>query len=198
MYQEVQSSGRQVANALDLSFSGKISRYLSGMAQYSLSRINNNTGGINYIPPNSYDLSGEYSRADFDQRNRFTMLVSSNPNKWVNLGIGFTAASGLPYTQTLGVDIFHTGLANARPQGVRRNSLQGPGFAEFDLRWSHDFFLSGKGDKGPVTTVAVDAFNLVNKVNYTQYIGNEKSPFYGQPVSALPPRRLQFTLRFKF
>jgi hypothetical protein len=198
VYQQVQSSGRQVSQALDLSFSGKINRYLSGIAQYTLSRTNNNTAGINYIPPNTYDLNGEYGRADFDQRHRFNMLIDSSPSKWVDLGIGFTAASGLPYTLTLGEDIYNSGFNTARPPGVSRNMLQGPGYAEFDMRWSHDFFLSRKANEGPTATLAVDAFNLPNRVNLSQFIGNEKSPFFGQAVSALPARRLQFTIRLKF
>jgi hypothetical protein len=198
VYQEIESSGRQVGQALDLSLSGKINRYLSGIAQYTLSRTNNNTGGINYLPPNTYDLTGEYGRADFDQRHRLSMLLSANPHKWADLGIGFTAASGLPYTRTLGEDMFNSGFNTARPSGVSRNTLQGPGYMELDLRWSHDFFLSHRADKGPVATLAADAFNLPNRVNLSQFVGNEKSPFFGRAVSALPARRLQFTLRFKF
>jgi hypothetical protein len=143
-------------------------------------------------------LTGEYGRADFDQRHRLSMLLSANPHKWADLGIGFTAASGLPYTRTLGEDMFNSGFNTARPSGVSRNTLQGPGYMELDLRWSHDFFLSHRADKGPVATLAADAFNLPNRVNLSQFVGNEKSPFFGRAVSALPARRLQFTLRFKF
>jgi hypothetical protein len=46
--------------------------------------------------------------------------------------------------------------------------------------------------------VAFDAFNVLNHVNYTGYVGNELSPFFGQAVAALPTRRLQVTARFKF
>ena len=198
IYQEVQSSGRQVGQALDISLSGKLNRYLSGIAQYTFSQTNNNTGGLNYIPPNTYDLRGEYGRADFDQRQRFTMLASSEFNRWLHFGTSFTAGSGLPYTRTTGLDLFNSGFANARPVGVRRNTLQGPGYMELDLRWSHDFALSRKGDKGPLLTFAADAFNAVNHVNYSQFIGNERSPFFGRAVSSLPARRLQFTLRLKF
>ena len=197
-YQQIQSNGRQVQQALDLSFSGKLTRYLSGIAQCTLNRTNNNTGGINYMPPNTYDLSGEYSRADFDQRNRLNLLLSSSLYKWIDLGIGFTAASGLPYTLTLGKDIYNSGFATARPPGVARNTLQGPGYSELDLRWSHDFLLSKKGEKGPIASLAIDAFNLPNQVNFAQYVGNESSPFFGRAVAALPARRLQFTVRFKF
>jgi hypothetical protein len=104
----------------------------------------------------------------------------------------------LPYTETTGLDLYNSGLANARPYGVARNTLQGPGYMELDLRWSHDFLLTGKGEKGPLLTFAADAFNAVNHVNYSQFIGNERSPFFEHAVSSLPARRLQFTLRFKF
>lgn len=111
---------------LDISFSGKINRYFSGMAQYTLSRTDNNTGGINYMPPNTYDLSGEYGRADFDQRHRFSMLASSTPTKWADLGIGFTAASGLPYTEILGVDLYNSGFVNAARAGCREIRCRDP------------------------------------------------------------------------
>jgi hypothetical protein len=81
---------------------------------------------------------------------------------------------------------------------VSRNTLQGPGYVELDLRWSHDFTFTPQKDKGPVATIAVDAFNLPNLVNYSQYIGNQSSPFFGHAVSSLPARRIQFTVRFKF
>ena len=81
----------------------------------------------------------------------------------------------------------------------RRNTLDGPGYADVDLRCSRDIFLlRTKADKGPVATVALDAFNLFNRVNYAAYIGNLSSPFFGQAVSSLPARRLQLTVRLKF
>ena len=68
---------------------------------------------------------------------------------------------------------------------------------ELDLRWSHDFRLLGKKE-GPRLTTAVDAFNVTNTVNYTTYVGNLSSPFFGEAVSAKPPRRLQLSIRFAF
>ena len=80
-----------------------------------------------------------------------------------------------------------------------RNSLQGPGYADVDLRWSRDFYLvHAKKDKGPVATLGLDAFDILNHVNYAGYVGVQTSPFFGRPVSALPVRRLQASLRFRF
>ncbi|HEY2385143.1 MAG TPA: hypothetical protein VGK48_28540 [Terriglobia bacterium] len=45
---------------------------------------------------------------------------------------------------------------------------------------------------------SVDGFNVFNRVNYTSYVGNLSSPFFGRAVSAQPPRRLQFSARLAF
>lgn len=113
--------------------------------------------------------------------------------------LALTAYTAQPYNEITGRDDNHDGLANDRPPGVRRNSLQGPGYADLDLRWSRDFFLApAKRDKGPTAPLGLDAFNVLNKVNYMSYIGDLSSLFFGKPVAAQPPRRLQVSLRFRF
>jgi hypothetical protein len=73
------------------------------------------------------------------------------------------------------------------------------GYADLDLRGSRDFFfVRSKKDKGPTATLALDAFNVLNHVNYSGDVGILTSPFFGKPVSALPTRRLQASLRFRF
>jgi hypothetical protein len=44
----------------------------------------------------------------------------------------------------------------------------------------------------------MDAFDVTNRVNYTTYVGNLSSPFFGQAVSARPTRRLQLSLKCSF
>ncbi|MEA2175578.1 MAG: hypothetical protein QOD00_3170 [Blastocatellia bacterium] len=197
---EIESAGRRVSDSLEVSLRGNVTRYFNGMAQYRLASSHDDTSGINYLPPNAYDLSGEWSRSDFDRRHRFEMLGTLNPDKLFNLGVSLSLYSGLPYTLTTGLDEFHTGTANARPAGVRRNGLQGPGYVDLDLRWSRELSLikGKKKDEGVKGTIAVDAFNVLNKVNYVSYVGNLRSPFFGQAVAAQPPRRLQLSFRLKF
>jgi hypothetical protein len=156
------------------------------------------TIGINAFPANNYDLSGEWARADYDQRHRLNMLGTVRAARYLDFGIGFFANTGAPYTETTGRDDYHDGYANARPAGVRRNSLQGPGFAELDLRWSHDFLFEKGKKEGPRVTFALDAFNVTNRVNYVTFVGDLASPFFGQAVAAKPPRRLQLSARFNF
>lgn len=196
---EIEAAGRLSRNALELSWRGNATRFFNGMAQYTLSKTYNNTGGIGYFPANMYDLSGEWGRANFDQRHRFNLLGTLTPGKSFNFGASFSCASGAPYTVTTGQDDYHTGLGNARPPDVPRNSLEGAAYAVLDLRASRDFFLTrSKKDKGPTATLALDAFNVTNRVNYMTYAGTLTSPFFGQPVSAFPARRLQLGLRLRF
>ena len=196
---QIESAGRQAGNSLEITLRGDLPHHVTGLMQYTLSRTDNNTGGITWYPANQYDLSGEWSRADFDQRHRFNLLESYSPGKSFTLGVGVTASSGKPYTLTTGGDVYGTGLTNARPAGVSRNSLEGPAYVDLDSRLSRDFYLShGKKENGNVLTVAFDAFNVLNHVNYVSYVGNLQSPFFGQAVAALPARRLQITTRFKF
>jgi TonB dependent receptor len=196
---QLESAGKFVANSLQFTLRGKVSRFVSTQAQYTLSKAMNDTSGINWMPPNSYDLSHEYARSDFDQRHRVDLLGTVNPGSLFNIGVALALYSGRPYSITTGRDDFNTGVANARPAGVPRNSAHGPAYADLDLRWSRDlFFDAAKKGAGPTATLGVDAFNVVNRVNYSSYVGTLTSPFFGTAVAALPPRRLQLSLRMRF
>jgi hypothetical protein len=196
---QIESSGRSMSESVEVSFRGKVTERFNGMALYRASWAYDNTSGITFYPANNYDLSGEWGRSDFDRRHRFELLGTFNPGKWLNLGLAVSLYSGAPYNLTTGLDTFNDGVANDRPPGVRRNSLQGPGYADLDLRWSRDFFLAkSKKEKGPMFSVGIDAFNVLNRVNFVTFVGNLSSPFFGQAVAAQPPRRLQLSARIKF
>src|SRR5207249_11754514 len=196
---EIESTGKLVGNSVQFTLRGQVSRFVNTAVQYTLSETRNNTAGITWMPPNPYDLSLEYARADFDQRHRFDLLGTVNPGSWFNVGVALALYSGRPYSLTTGRDDFNTGIANARPPDVPRNSLEGPGYADLDLRWSRDvFFDQTKRASGPALTLGVDAFNVFNRVNATGYIGTLTSPFFGRAIAAQPPRRLQFSARVKF
>jgi len=46
-----------------------------------------------------------------------------------------------------------------------------------DLRPARDFYITAKKDKGAVAAFAIDAFDVLNPVNYAGYMGNQCSPF---------------------
>jgi len=142
-----------------------------------------------------------WSRADFDERHRFNLLGTIKAGEWFNLGMTLALTSGRPYSLTTGRDDNHDNLANDRPPGVPRNSLQGPGAATLDVRWAKEFRLKQtkkKDGEGPSITIGVAAFNVLNRTNFAGFVGNLSSPFFGLPVASRPARRTQLTLGFKF
>ncbi len=208
VWRQIESSADMKSHSLEIGVRGNVTRYFTGMVQYTLARADNNTGGnpasgarssLNSFPANNYDLTGEWARADFDQRHRLNLLGTITPGRYFKLGVALALYSGMPYSITTGLDNYNDGMANARPPGVPRNSLQGPGYADLDLRWSRDFYLvKAKKEKGPMATLGIDAFDVLNHVNYPSYVGVLTSPFFGRPVSAQPGRRLQASFRFRF
>jgi outer membrane receptor protein involved in Fe transport len=195
---EIESAGTARSDSVQVALKGQIAPRSTGSIQYTLSKAMNDTSGVNWMPPNSYDLSLEYARADFDQRHRFDFIGTFNSGSWANLGVALALYSGRPYSITTGLDNFNTGTANARPAGVARNSAKGPGYADLDLRWSRELTLKPGAKTGPSAVVGIDAFNVLNRVNYSRYIGTLTSPFFGQAISAQAARQFQLSVRLRF
>jgi hypothetical protein len=193
---QVETTGRQQTDSLQVTLRGKVSRWFNGQMQYTLSRADNDTSGIGSFPANDYDLSGEWARADFDRRHRFNLLGRTGLKPF-DLGVGLSMNTGNPYNETLGVDLFNNGRGRARPDGVPRNSLTTTGFMSLDLKASREMKF-GAGKEARAITIALDAFNVLNRVNYGTFVGTLSSPLFGQPVSARSPRQLQFSARMKF
>jgi len=218
---EIQSGGYQKSNALEVTFRGQPARFFSGQIQYTLSKTYNNTSGITYFPDNSYDAAADWARSDNDRRHKFDLLGSTHFTKLFTLGAALSLYSGKPVNVITGADNNGDGVVNDRPAGFARNTLHGPGLANLDLSFSHDFVLSqhkespskavstakagqkqidkpNKSKDLPTLTVSVNSFNVFNHPNYVTYVGVLGSPFFGQPVSANPARRTQLNLEFKF
>jgi Carboxypeptidase regulatory-like domain len=195
---QLQSEGYQKSNSLQIGFRGRPVSYFTGQAQYTLGKTYNDTSGITYFPANSYFPKADWGRSDNDQRNKFDLLGTLEAGKWFNFGTALSLYSGKPVNITTGNDDNHDGLAIDRPAGVPRNALHGPGYIDLDVNLAHDFILTKTGRDGPVATISVNSFNVLNHANDVTYIGVVSSPFFGQAVAAQPPRRLQLDLEFKF
>jgi hypothetical protein len=195
---QIESAGRLETESLQFTLRGQLTKYFNGSAEYSFGRAHNDTSGIFWMPPNAYDLSLEYARADFNQRHRVEAFGTLTAGKGVTIGVSTSVSTGRPYSLTTGTDLFHTGSANARPAGVPRNSLEGPGFAVVDLRASRDFTLPAADGRKHTLNLGVDVFNALNRVNYSYYVGNLSSTFFGQAIAANAPRRVQFSMRVRY
>lgn len=198
---QIESAGRLEGNAFKLTLNSSIGGLFNGGVQYKLASFYDNTGGIAWFPANQYNLTGEWGRSEYDARHSFSLYGTFDVRNLFLLGTILSARSGLPYTETTGTDVYGTTFTNARPPGVSRNTLPGPGSFLLDMRVTRDILLGGpkgKGGKAPRLTVSVDAFNVLNHVNFDRPVGDLTSPFFGYPVSAAHARRLQLSLGFKF
>jgi hypothetical protein len=194
----VGSDARLTSRALEIAWRGRWRKWIQGSARYTLALTRDNTSGPSWLPPDSLDLSREWSRSDEDQRHRFQILGSCEPWNAFTLGAVLSFDSGRPYGLTSGRDDNSDGRANDRPPGFGRNTEQGPGAVRFDLRLARDFALPKVADTEPKLELRLDAFNALNRVNYGLPVGNLRSPFFGQSVSARDPRRLQLSAQFSF
>jgi len=201
----VESIGLLRGNALIASLQGRIRKAVKIKAQYTFSRSDDNTDGPMALPADSHNLSPEWGRSLFDIRHRFVLAGTSDLPGAFRLGLMLVANSGLPFNITTGSDDNGDGVANDRPSGVTRNTGQGPGFTQTDLRVSKifNFYKGPLNSDGDVSgfrkmELSLDAFNLFNHTNLANIIGQVSSPRFGQATSALPARTLQLSIRFNF
>lgn len=87
------------------------------------------------------------------------------------------------------------------PGNVGRNTGNGPGWADVDVRFTKKFILR-KAQSGTETTreidLRADAFDLLNHTNYRPYVGTLTSPLFGFPNDAYSSRELQLGVRVAF
>ena len=103
----------------------------------------------------------------------------------------------------------NTRLAKVFSFGPPRTGTPGPGPEGIRVRGGRG--RRGGGPGGNIMMSAADpdagryrvelylqAFNLLNRANYTRFSGNLRSPFFGTPTAAGPARRLELGLLFGF
>lgn len=115
---QYESSGNYNMRQLFIGFNNRLSRNFSFFSSYVLAKINNDTDGQggSLFPANSYDLTGEYGRAAFDVRHRFTFAGNINlPWGGVSLSPFVIATSGRPFNITTGRDANGDRLFTERP-----------------------------------------------------------------------------------
>jgi hypothetical protein len=76
--------------------------------------------------------------------------------------------------------------------------MRGPTYINLDFNLAHDILLTKAGKEGPMATIGINSFNVLNHANDVTYVGVVTSPFFGHAVAAQPPRRMQLDLEFRF
>lgn len=201
----------------------KPERRLFIAANYTLSRSWNETDSPFSLAANAAALSSERGPAADDARHRAMGFASVPIGRGVTAGISFLVRSALPYNVTTGRDDNGDSLLTDRPVGTARNSARGAATADVGMRlaWRTGFggpaappsgpqvrIVRGGSDSNPLADMPGGAsdrrygvelyaqlFNALNRSNPTQFGGVMTSPFFGQPVAAGAPRRLEVGAR---
>lgn len=115
---QYESSARFNMNQMFIGFNNRFSRRITFFSSYVLSKTTNDADGQGggLFPANSYDLSGEFSRAAFDVRHRFTFAGTiSLPWQQISLNPFIIASTGRPFNITTGADTNGDRLFTERP-----------------------------------------------------------------------------------
>jgi len=159
------------------------------VSSYTLARARDMAN--NQLPEDSHDIAAEKARADNDVRHSVTAgLTWQLPSRGAGFGGWTLSAAGQfrsnrPYNITWGDDRNGTTQNDARPGG--RNTGKTDGYRNIDLA------LARRVPFGTRTLeLRAEGFNVLSTTNDDEYVGALSSPFFGQPVSAFPKRRLQF------
>ena len=165
---------------------GRANRATEGWAISGISRVSSGVP-VTLINPNDTALIGSYNNGVNGVGYAGLNAVSGD------LEINSHPASGQPY--------FNTSLfslpALGSPGTASRRLFYGPGMSNWDIALLKDTFLT----ESKVLEFRLETFNTFN---HTQFFGansvdgNINDPTFGQVVSAMPPRLVQVSLKFRF
>ncbi len=194
---------------------------MSVFTNFSLGRWYNDTDGA-FSTPATGSIADDWGPAANDVRRRFNLNWSSQQLRNANLTLNLNAASAPPYTIRSGVDTNGDLVFNDRPDGIGRNSARGTdqwsvnGFFTYSWQFGKPMTMPGgvsfRSDGGALAvsqaaaqsagrfrlSLNINAQNLTNHANYTNYIGTLTSPQFGQPQSVLNTRKIDIGMGFSF
>jgi hypothetical protein len=180
------------------------------------------------LPANGLDLAGELGPARDDVRHHATALFGARLPFALRLDGTLRASSGAPYDITTGRDDNGDGVSNDRPLGVGRDAGRGGAQWDLGARlsWSKSFGPAreigprgprapgggpgmggsgrrgggggGEGDGRRNVSFYLQAYNVLNRVNPSSYVGIVTSPLFGQAVAASPARRFEMGANLSF
>ena len=199
---QIEDTGTLRSHALTLGFNGQVTHRFTGVVHYTWSNTVDDTSSLFELPADARNLAAEHGPADHDRRHRLRAIGTFNPGAGVRLGVLAIVESGAPFNITTGFDGNRDGVVRDRPLGVTRNSGQGPGQTQVDLRVTKVLPLRPAAGKHPDrhanVQLTLDAFNVFNFTNFTDIIGVQTSPLFGQPTKAKPARTIQLSARYRF
>ena len=192
----IESRGRSRYEGLQLGLIKRFSRRYSGNLAYTFARSKNNTDGHRAFVSNSYDLEADWGFGQNDVRHTLSTAFLVEGPWGLKLGVSGGYLSAPPYNIVTGLDTNQDGALNDRPPGVKRNSARGDDLWTANVRLSKGISLGRSS-----LEVIAEAFNVFDRENHGGFVGNQRSPQFGQPTGTavgFEPRQVQMGLRWDF
>jgi hypothetical protein len=223
---QLENSAISTYNGLTLALNRRMSREISALVSYTLSRTIDDASDFDEQPANPYDLRAERALSRQDARHRFALSgifelpfvaeedeKTSNANKnernellreifgHIEIAPIFSLTSARPVNALTGTDEEHS-LAfpfASRPLGFVRNSLRTPRPVQFDLRLVKSIPVR----EGARLDLTIETFNLLNRRNadaINNFYGEGVAPLstFGRPIDFAPARQLRFSVDLEF
>lgn len=225
---QIESSAKSTLNQINVNLSPGQTlslRRLYWLVNYSWSKATNVSDGPFNLPSDNFDLAADRGPSLLDARHRLFAIVNFTIFRELRLGTTFRASSALPYNVTTGFDDNGDTVVNDRPLGVTRNSARGATHWEQNARlsWTFGFGERAASQTGTPSVIRsrsdadtlgalssrggssrwrgqlyIQGFNLLNRVNLTNFTGVQTSPFFGRATAALSGRRIETGIKFSF
>lgn len=191
---QLESTGQSRSHSLRLSFRQRLT-FFTYNTSYTWSSAHDNGQNPFYVPMNSYDPDADWGRSGFSQRHRYSIGVNMQAPFGTLVTVNAIGNSGRPYNITTGADDNHDLETSDRPDGVARNSADGPRFFVVDMTLSKTFRLNASQTQFSIYANVDNVFNLVNLRNPS---GVLTSSFFGIPTSASSARDAEIGMRYQF
>jgi hypothetical protein len=172
-----------------LAIRANISNQYSSAAPYTITTgSDNNRDGVSNDRPDGVGRNTERSHSRFDTNLRVTRNFGFGGPRTVDGGAGGAGRAG-------GAGPGGGGRPGGPQGGGGRGGPQGGG-----ARGGGGDRGGGQGGNDQRFTMEfyTQASNLFNRVNYGNFSGNLRSPFFGRPSSAAQARRVEVGMQFRF
>lgn len=162
-------------------------------------------------PSDPANPEDEWGRARGHERMRFVATGVFRLPWQLTVAPILEYGTGQPWTHRLGYDYNGDGKNSDRPQGIKRNSMEGPIYRSVSLRLTKGFAIGGAGN----IEVIAEAFNLFDHTNYNvntvdsaeflsgPTVTNRTAPYvrnpnFGKYAATFAGREIQLGLRYSF
>ena len=206
---QYRSLGDSYFDGLLVAWNQRPSSWLNYRVSYTYSKAIDDLGQFFFSSPqNNFNIAGDRSLSDNDQRHRLTFsgtVQSPAQSRWLRnfaLSTILTYNSALPFNVQTGSDNNGDTNTNDRPAGLGRNTGRGFYYLGLDARLSRTFQITERLRLESL----VEGFNAINRVNKLlpnnifgngTYPGNP-APGFGIPTAAGSGREVQIALRLRF